>query len=335
MRELLVPIFGTVGAFVVQFVVTVVIVLGLLALLWWFVRRYSGVHFGGIGRGRVPRLAVVDMIAVDGRRKLVLVRRDTVEHLLLVGGPSDVLVEAAIQRSRQRSPQQTAQAAAARAALQPTPEQIAAAQAEAPPAENGAVEGRPANEPIPFPVGRSTPPQGFAARPQLRPVQSPAPEPDIVEPAEPQPPVAPVEAPRPARLQPMRGRPMATPPPAATVEEVRKPLRPADPHPPAMEALLPEVESPVSEPPPPPEEEAMPASFAEAERLAAEEARQSALDLGDVESHAPAEAEQPEIAPAALAQEEQPTGSNAAARVSDLEREMARLLDEITARRSS
>ena len=43
-----------------QFLLTVVIVLGLIGAVWWFIRRYSGVHFGGIGRGRVPRLAIVD-----------------------------------------------------------------------------------------------------------------------------------------------------------------------------------------------------------------------------------------------------------------------------------
>ena len=38
-------------------------------------------------RGRMPRLAVIDAAAVDGRRRLVLVRRDNVEHLLMIGGP--------------------------------------------------------------------------------------------------------------------------------------------------------------------------------------------------------------------------------------------------------
>ena len=44
-------------------------------------------------RGRQARLAVVDAADVDGRRKLVLIRRDNLEHLVLIGGPSDVLIE--------------------------------------------------------------------------------------------------------------------------------------------------------------------------------------------------------------------------------------------------
>src|ERR1700730_5454054 len=44
-------------------------------------------------RGRQARLAVTDAANVDGRGKLVLIRRDNLEHLVLIGGPSDVLIE--------------------------------------------------------------------------------------------------------------------------------------------------------------------------------------------------------------------------------------------------
>lgn len=43
-----------------------------------------------------PRLAVVDYANVDGRRRLVLVRRDDTEHLIMTGGPVDVLIETGI-----------------------------------------------------------------------------------------------------------------------------------------------------------------------------------------------------------------------------------------------
>lgn len=39
------------------------------------------------------RLAVIEAITIDNRRRLVLVRKDGVEHLLLVGGATDLLVE--------------------------------------------------------------------------------------------------------------------------------------------------------------------------------------------------------------------------------------------------
>ncbi len=42
------------------------------------------------------RLGVVEQTTVDNRRKLLLVRRDGVEHLILVGGPVDVVIETGI-----------------------------------------------------------------------------------------------------------------------------------------------------------------------------------------------------------------------------------------------
>lgn len=42
------------------------------------------------------RLEVMDHASVDGRRRLVLVRRDNVEHLIMIGGPVDVVVETGI-----------------------------------------------------------------------------------------------------------------------------------------------------------------------------------------------------------------------------------------------
>jgi flagellar protein FliO/FliZ len=78
----------------------VIVVLALLALAFWLVRRFAGGRLGGgATRGRQPRLAVIDQATVDSRRRLVLVRRDNVEHLLIIGGPSDVVVEQNIVRA--------------------------------------------------------------------------------------------------------------------------------------------------------------------------------------------------------------------------------------------
>jgi hypothetical protein len=46
-----------------------------------------------------PRLAVIDAASVDGLRRLVLVRRDDAEHLLLIGGATDVVIEPNIGRT--------------------------------------------------------------------------------------------------------------------------------------------------------------------------------------------------------------------------------------------
>jgi flagellar protein FliO/FliZ len=43
-----------------------------------------------------PRLGISEQAAVDSRRRLVLVRRDNVEHLIMTGGPVDVVIETGI-----------------------------------------------------------------------------------------------------------------------------------------------------------------------------------------------------------------------------------------------
>src|SRR6187200_2839937 len=90
------------------------VVFGLIGLIAWGLRRYAAERFGGSSaRGRQPRLAVVDAAAVDGRRKLVIIRRDNVEHLLMIGGPTDVVVEQNIVRAM-GAPRDKADAAIAR-----------------------------------------------------------------------------------------------------------------------------------------------------------------------------------------------------------------------------
>jgi hypothetical protein len=42
------------------------------------------------------RLEVVDHASVDSRRKLLLIRRDGVEHLIMTGGPVDIVIETGI-----------------------------------------------------------------------------------------------------------------------------------------------------------------------------------------------------------------------------------------------
>ena len=43
-----------------------------------------------------PRLSIMEQASVDSRRKLVLIRRDDVEHLIMTGGPVDVVIETGI-----------------------------------------------------------------------------------------------------------------------------------------------------------------------------------------------------------------------------------------------
>ena len=49
------------------------------------------------------RLQVVDQANVDGRRRLLLIRRDNIEHLIMTGGPVDVVIETGIGDNETRS----------------------------------------------------------------------------------------------------------------------------------------------------------------------------------------------------------------------------------------
>jgi hypothetical protein len=110
-----------------KFFIAFVLVLALIGGVAWLVRRFGAGALGAsTARGRQARLGVIEAAAVDGRRRLVLVRRDNVEHLIMLGGPTDLVVEANIVR---------AQAAAMReAAAQP---------GWPPPAESAAWPGPP------------------------------------------------------------------------------------------------------------------------------------------------------------------------------------------------
>jgi hypothetical protein len=91
----------------VNFVIAFVVVLALIGAATWLVRRFGATRLEAGGRNRQPRLAVIDSAAVDGRRKLVIIRRDNVEHLLMIGGPTDVVVETNIMRAAAAAARET------------------------------------------------------------------------------------------------------------------------------------------------------------------------------------------------------------------------------------
>ncbi|MDQ0320509.1 hypothetical protein QO002_002647 [Pararhizobium capsulatum DSM 1112] len=85
-----------------RFIIAVgAVALGLLCLVavLWFIRNRPSSPFIRGGKNRQPRLAVLDAAAVDTRRRLVLVRRDDVEHLIMIGGPTDIVIESRIGAS--------------------------------------------------------------------------------------------------------------------------------------------------------------------------------------------------------------------------------------------
>src|SRR5258708_3921942 len=98
-----------------RFILVLVFVLGLVLLLGWVLKR-SGI--GGhamVGKGR--RLGVVETAFLGPKHRLILVRRDTVEHLGLIGPTYASVIENGIGAA---PPQESFRAMVGREAASPT-----------------------------------------------------------------------------------------------------------------------------------------------------------------------------------------------------------------------
>lgn len=71
-----------------------------LFIVLWILRNRAPSPFVRGGRNRQPRLQVLDAAAIDTRRRIVLIRRDNVEHLVMIGGPTDIVIESGIGDER-------------------------------------------------------------------------------------------------------------------------------------------------------------------------------------------------------------------------------------------
>ena len=184
--------FGVNLSPIMSFILLFAAVIAGVLLLIWIARRVVGGTFVSGGRGRQLRLGVMDATPVDSRRRLVLVRRDDVEHLILIGGPTDVVVE---QNIRIDGPRET------RSAPVPVEPVIA---------ERPLAMTRPAEAP------RAEPPR--QAAPQQPLIHRPAPAPQT--------PAAPYMQPRPT-MPPRENIPPLPPRPPLPVREAAVTVRPA------------------------------------------------------------------------------------------------------------
>jgi flagellar protein FliO/FliZ len=76
-----------------RFALALVLVLGLIALLAWMLRRFGM----GIKMTKGRRLGVSEVQMLGPRHKLMLIRRDDVEHLVIVGPTGETVVETGIK----------------------------------------------------------------------------------------------------------------------------------------------------------------------------------------------------------------------------------------------
>jgi flagellar protein FliO/FliZ len=187
---------GTTAKFAIAFI----LVLGLIGITALIIRRFGagGMPSSGGGRGRQPRLAVLDSAVVDAKRRLVLIRRDNSEHLLLIGGPSDVVVETNIVRTSGPAPMPQMQTTAGQPERRPAREARGAPPPQEPDYESSLVPEPPYEEPLPAPAPTPRPqPAAYSPPPPLPPRAGPAAHPSAAAPA-PQPSPAPQAQPQPA-----------------------------------------------------------------------------------------------------------------------------------------
>ena len=93
--QFITSLFGGSGNTVLTAVFALGIVVVLILLGVWLLKLLFNAS-GRVARGRNRRLAVVDSLALDPKRQLLIIRRDNVEHLILTGGPHDVVIETGI-----------------------------------------------------------------------------------------------------------------------------------------------------------------------------------------------------------------------------------------------
>lgn len=150
-----------------------------LFIVLWILRNRAPSPFVRGGRNRQPRLQVLDAAAVDTRRRIVLIRRDNVEHLVMIGGPTDIVIESGIGDERAYLSARAVNPLALEEQSElPKPAEAPALATTEPPAARIAAPSPAASMPIDLPARRPSAPQTPPAEPapvQARAAQAPAP----------------------------------------------------------------------------------------------------------------------------------------------------------------
>jgi flagellar protein FliO/FliZ len=310
--QMLESFFGAQGARYAGFVLAALAILLLVIVLWWLIRKAMGGRLNMSDRpdrrGRPPRLGITESFAVDRQgRRLVMVRRDNVEHLVMIGGPNDVVIETNVVRGERpmvgrpdaRGAEPEVIPTLALSDIAPSPAPIPM---PTPPLAKPSTPMAPPKpvEPPPVKVVEPTPPPKPAPAPLPPPIAPPAPpvaappKPPVVEPVAPRPapPAAPVETPPPAPAKsgmtlverikaglPM-GKPSLEPAKAATTDA------PVEAKPAIIEDIKARIEGVAKTPPSPPKPDEMKAALEEAVKNEAAKAAAKAPDLKAAEAKA-------------------------------------------------
>lgn len=134
--QFITSLFGGTGNSVLTAIFALGAVIVAILLVLWLLKLLFKAS-GNVGRGRNRRLSVVDSLALDPKRQLLIVRRDNVEHLILTGGTQDLVIESGIAVAEPAA-QPTRRPIPMVAARKPAPPTKASAPAPAAPVEPSA-----------------------------------------------------------------------------------------------------------------------------------------------------------------------------------------------------
>jgi len=81
-----------------RFVLALVLVLALIFAVAWIAKRLGLGGRMAVSRGR-RRLSIQEVLSLDAKRRVVLLKRDGIEHLVLLGVGNDVVIESGIAGS--------------------------------------------------------------------------------------------------------------------------------------------------------------------------------------------------------------------------------------------
>lgn len=129
-------------------------IVAIIAVVWLLKFAFNASR-NGIG-GRLKRLGVVTTMPVDNKRQLVIVRRDEKEHLIMIGGPNDLVIETGIDPNEAIN----VQPAPARKAVQNEEPRVVETKSENKPAPTSVATPAPIRQPIPNrPIGTGASPR--------------------------------------------------------------------------------------------------------------------------------------------------------------------------------
>lgn len=78
-----------------RFVIALAFVVALIGIFGVLARRY-GMGYRNVPKRKNRRLTISEIMPLDNKRRLILVKRDEKEHLILIGGETDLLIESNI-----------------------------------------------------------------------------------------------------------------------------------------------------------------------------------------------------------------------------------------------